>query len=337
MDKTLSQKISYITFVCNIIIFLEHSNLNINYSGSLINIIILLFDKMSTPVMVWFFFITGYLYFLSYKKPTDFIAKIKSRVMTLLIPYIIWNIFGMILYWISGEFNGLTILQILRRSFIFFNGVGCADGPLWYIARLFTYFIFTPLIFRVFKKKDDIRFIIIEICLILINIYLKTNNYSFLYFLPFFLCGAYFSLHYPQILKKNDTSTLKTVILIICLVLFSFYVGLLDNSVLQYMYKVLAQIIFIMIIRTLKIFCEPSVFVLKSGMYIYCSHELVFRIVRYILFHINYFNSETLQVLHIIISSGIVLISYMLLVKYAPKLYNVLVGGRNDRKFRLNN
>lgn len=332
MNKALSRKISYITFLGNIIIFLEHANLNLLSSTSYLHTAISLIDKIAVYAMLWFFFITAYLYYLNYNKLDDFKYKLKKRIYTLLIPYFIWNTIGMLLHYISGDYNNMNFFEIFRNSYIFYNGYGCANGPLWYIARLFTYFAISPLLYMIFEKKSSFKFIIIEALLIIINIIFKFNNYSFFYFLPFFICGCYISLHNQDLLTDNKNSKQKTIIILIILTLFSYVSKISNNIAINYLHNVFSMCLIIILVRNIHFNNKPSYWIMNSGMFIYCSHDIIFRTIRYFLFKLPISFNEIVQILYILVSGTSIVCIYWVLYLYFPKTLNLLCGGRNQRK-----
>ncbi len=82
--------------------------------------------------LIYFFLIAGY-----FCKPAMPIRKLLSRILWLLIPYLIWNTvaaFGM-----KGDFSICDTYRILSER--------CADYPLWFVHALIC-MMFTVLIFR---------------------------------------------------------------------------------------------------------------------------------------------------------------------------------------------
>ena len=99
----------------------------------------------------FFFMMSGYLYFRNFT--IDKIrVKLKSRVYTLLIPYLIWNLIysifliglkhvGIVQNIVVGENVWKIVLQILNAEF----------SPLWFIKYLMYFALVSPLTYFLFK------------------------------------------------------------------------------------------------------------------------------------------------------------------------------------------
>ena len=87
MSKNVSYKISWMTFLANILILLSHAYFDGKLEGGLIDHIMIFFSNMAVPMMEWFFFITAYFFFRKVDKLKKVGINLKSRVSSLLIPY----------------------------------------------------------------------------------------------------------------------------------------------------------------------------------------------------------------------------------------------------------
>ena len=153
-----------------------------------------------------FFFISGYLFFLSKK---SYSQKISTRVHTLIIPYLLWNSLLLILYLIAyvvgfpQVINGRSIADYKLIDYVrLFWDRGSFDNgnfvpllcPLWYIRNLLIMSILSPLFYYIIKYLR-------EVFLLFIAIWWMTTYNNALTIL-FFCLGAYFS-----ILDKNPLET----------------------------------------------------------------------------------------------------------------------------------
>lgn len=110
-----------------------------------------------------FFFVSGFLFFVSIKKGEflpSFKIKIKKRLKSLLIPYLFWNLFGIclgIFYAKAGfatensYYHGFKFCDILNFPALIWKTSG--DIPLWYIKYLFIINLFSPLIYAAFSER----------------------------------------------------------------------------------------------------------------------------------------------------------------------------------------
>lgn len=133
--------------------------------------------KIAVPT---FFMISGYLFFFNIKKwdILEYRRKLKSRVSSLLIPYLLWNaipiIGGILLNIFIAIAHGMPLFAQAKE---FLHSIGwlnafwnVSDGhpyvvPLWYIRDLMICCLFTPLIyFFIDSKIGCFYLLIIGIC-----------------------------------------------------------------------------------------------------------------------------------------------------------------------------
>ena len=148
-----------------------------------------------------FFFISGFLFFLSKK---TYLQKLKTRVHTLLIPYLLWNLMLLILYliaWAIGypqdindkSLADYTFLDYLR---LFWDRGSFDNGnfvpllcPLWYIRNLLIMSILSPILYYIIRYAR-------EVFLLAISFWWMMSYHNA--FIPqtilFFSLGAYFSI-----------------------------------------------------------------------------------------------------------------------------------------------
>lgn len=89
--------------------------------------------------MFLFFFISGYLY----KHPGSFQKQIKKKVVSLLVPFLCWDIFATII----DIFVNKNYADAISRAFTIGGGL-CWDRPIWFLLVLF----FVEIIFTLIDK-----------------------------------------------------------------------------------------------------------------------------------------------------------------------------------------
>lgn len=103
-----------------------------------------------------FFVISGYLYFFKKTKysVSEYLAKTKGKCITLLLPYLTWNIVAIIAH--PSEFLasswGERILGFWSRDMTIGGWDGPWDGPLWFLRDLFIVMLFSPIISYLIRK-----------------------------------------------------------------------------------------------------------------------------------------------------------------------------------------
>lgn len=168
MNKYLSLKIKIVSFVCILmVVFLNAYNFSNTFlapntviaEGIGIGTFVEYFlsngiNRVAIPI---FFMMSGYLFFVTYEYTREsYLYKVKSRVISLVVPYIVWNSLGMI---ICLNLNKLDINvirnmnQSIRESgFIsfFFDSLSFQFG---FIKVLFLCTLISPLIYLSIKNR----------------------------------------------------------------------------------------------------------------------------------------------------------------------------------------
>lgn len=160
--------------------------------------------KVAMPA---FFMISGYLFFANVKTFNKVIywQKIRRRIKTLLIPYVIWNL----------------MMAIKLKTFSLRIFVDPANMPLWFLRDLIIVSLLTPIIYLGVKKINYWIFVLLS------PIYL-TGIYAIQpglnpYAIYFFTFGAYLSIQKINLieacLKMEKVAYLLTVLLALAMIL----------------------------------------------------------------------------------------------------------------------
>ena len=208
MEKRLSNSIAWLRFPLIFLIIMLHC-----YSVQRMEGEHEIFFKTVYPFALWlgetgvpgFFFISGFLFFLSKKSYTE---KLRSRFHTLFIPYILWNLLLLILYvfaYAIGHPQDINGKNIVGYSFIDYLRIfwdrGSYDNgnfvpllcPLWYIRNLIIMSILSPLLYYIIRYVRELFLIIVAVW------WMTTPHNAFIsQTILFFSLGAYFA-----ILNKN--------------------------------------------------------------------------------------------------------------------------------------
>lgn len=160
-----------------------------------------------------FFLISGYFFFYHLKEwnKTVYAEKIRKRVSTLLIPYLLWNgipILGIILVRLLIGMNSGDSLNSIKEFgdsigwFRAFWDGGTAGGhpfdvPLWYVRDLMVCSVCTPIIYFLLKKFGIVTIFIIG-CLFLTNTWIDVAGLD-VRACFFFSFGAYLSINNANI------------------------------------------------------------------------------------------------------------------------------------------
>lgn len=250
------------TFVLAILIIMHHSSSVNNYAittglgefALFISQYFLGFAQVAVPL---FFIISGVLFYrnYSYGKTKE---KYRSRLKTLVIPYLIWNTVDT-LFQFACSYSFVSNYFIGRTKAVF-NLSNVAQGiflhkysVLWFLFNLIIFVLAAPLIYTVIKnKKVGAVGIIILIVLYGFGIGIPESVFTRSDSLIFYMIGAYIGCHYFQTFKrKMANKPLSVVCLIFCILIALIYTRL-NVAANHYAYNNTGKMIYLF---SLIIFC----------------------------------------------------------------------------------
>ena len=341
-----SETITWIRFPFIFLIMLLH-----NYSVQRLEGEHELYFKVIYPFALWlgetgvpgFFFISGYLFFLSKKKYTD---KLRSRFHTLFIPYILWNLLLLLLYVLAytlgypQDINGKNIVDysFIDNLRLFWDRGSYDSGnfvpllcPLWYIRNLMIMSIISPLLYYIIKYIRVVFLIIVAVW------WMTTPHNAFIpQTILFFSLGAYFAILDINPLEVADKKRWGVLTLFA-----AFAIG----DILSHVY--IGTPVNLQIHRLSLIFNIPALLLLgdwcvrhgytnkwlpNAAFIVFCVHYPIVVALRK--FCIAQYSSAS-DIVHILLYFSCVIIStvlslsiYQILNKYFPKVKNILSGNR---------
>lgn len=165
VDSSISKAIDWLRFpMAFLVVMLHHSvGLFISADGVLRSLCIIFQEGICRLAVPCFFFISGFLFFnhLSQWDWNIWGHKLKTRVWTLLIPYVLWNIIAFLVFWgyanLTGSPTGLSQFFVDTGGIKIFWGVNGnipigpralpIDIPLWFVRDLMLFSLLSPLVF----------------------------------------------------------------------------------------------------------------------------------------------------------------------------------------------
>jgi peptidoglycan/LPS O-acetylase OafA/YrhL len=307
--------------------------------------------KIIYPFSLWlgetgvpgFFFISGFLFFLSKKK---YQQKLETRFHTLLIPYLLWNALLLGLYiiaFIAGypqDINGRSIADYTYIDYIraFWDRGSYDEGnfvpilcPFWYIRNLLIMSVLSPLFYYIIKKIRELFLLVVAVW------WLLTPHNAFISQTILFFClGAYFS-----ILEKNPLEVFykhRKLFMVLC---FAFAIA--DIVV----HTLFVTPINLQIHRLALIFNIPALLIIADDC---CRHGFSSKLLpnaAFIVFSVHYpivvlmrkacaaKLGEASDLIHIplyfvcvLAATAISILIYILMDKFMPKVKNILSGNR---------
>ena len=197
ISKHQSEVIEWLRFTLAVLVVFMHTppgmvNFIDNYHGGILSILYVLIKRGIGSVAVpTFFFISGYLFYCKLEQWNHYIwvSKLRKRIRTILVPYIVWQLIAALFYcliifvnqngishivdfcndrcwimmfWNCGRFGESTtfITNILGMQM---HNSAPIDGPLWFIRDLMVCMLFSPILYYLLK-----RYILVLLSILLI-------------------------------------------------------------------------------------------------------------------------------------------------------------------------
>lgn len=342
----LSETITWLRFPLIFLIILLHCYSTVKLPGEHD-----LYFRATYPFALWlgetgvpgFFFISGFLFFYSKKQ---YQQKLLTRFHTLLIPYLLWNALLLGLYisaYMAGytqDINGKSIADYTFIDYVraFWDRGSYDNGnfvpimcPFWYIRNLLIMSLLSPLFFLIIKYVREVFLIITAIWW-----FFTPHNAFISQTILFFCLGAYFSIFDENPLVAFNKY--KKLYLILCAI---FACGDIIT------HTIYATSINLQIHRVSLIFNIPALFLLADYS---CQHGLKSKFLSnaaFIVFSVHYpivvlmrkvcaaklgdapdLIHIPLYFLCVLLATTMSLLIYICLVKFCPRLKNILSGNR---------
>lgn len=217
------KKKTIISYFLSIMVFLIHISSfeqypNTGSTSSLINesLSFLFTESITRFAVPMFFILSGIAFYRDYSN-SKYLSKLKSRIFTLLIPYLVWNTIGMIFeivcsysfiseYYVGRAKFELTFSNILAGIFLY----KCT--PFWFIFDLMVFIIASPIINKVVQNKYiGLGSVLILSVLLTFNISLPASVIPNPDSIIYYLVGAIIGKHYFSYLQKRSTVRMQII------------------------------------------------------------------------------------------------------------------------------
>jgi peptidoglycan/LPS O-acetylase OafA/YrhL len=307
--------------------------------------------KVLYPFSLWlgetgvpgFFFISGFLFFLSKK---GYGQKINTRMHTLFIPYILWNGLLIALYLTAyavgypqdihnknmADFTVIDYIRLFWDRGSFDNGnfvpILC---PFWYIRNLLIMCIISPLLYYI------IRYIREVFLLLITTWWLMTYDNAFIpQTILFFSLGAYFSIHSINPLEIAIKQKSLFLLLFALFAIADIVMHTTKGTPINLQVHRLSLIFNIPALLLLADFCISKGYSNKllpnAAFIVFAVHYPIVVVLRKVCATKFAYSSDTTHIILyfacIVIATIISLLFYLLLEKNFPKVKNILSGNR---------
>ena len=280
--------------------------------------------------MSWFFSITAFLLFrnLSFQ---NLGSKLKARVKTLLVPYILWQIIYLVKSILQG--NSWTVADAFGQ--IFLLRLWPPLGAFWYVYAVFLLSLLSPILLILFQNKKIGWFaaatliLLLYFCWDLLYIGNGRGHYTgnIKMHFPAYVIGAYCGNVYDD--KQKDSVLRPVAGFLLVGALFNIYI---PNFLHNMSISVLPMLI-LFLIPMPESWKNRSVY--RCAFLMYATHQSIISVsisriwqVLYTAFHsvfaANLFGRILCLLLIIAVNMGI----HALMSRYTPRTLRVLTGGR---------
>lgn len=329
MNKNLSEKIKVVSFICTVMVVYRHGfnlhafGLNDNID-SYIAFIEYGISKLTEVAVPYFFIVSGFFFFrYTYYDKSEYVKMLCKKIHSLLIPFIFWNIVGIIPLILTHQFAyGDTpwkyILQLFHSDW---------NGVLWYVRDIMTLMVSVPLYDWIFVLNNRWLYGVVSILLFLNWVpvdcgWVSTEG------MFFFFLGGLLQKNESVIKKRMPISLLAVLatIWIISCFFFPFfwhihrYNTLLGITIIWQMYHYLPKQLLCWILN-----------ISSYSFFIYVVHAFIVKGMKISVAHYFSGNEVVALISYIILpllTVGITLYLGKVFNKLLPNVFSIVMGGR---------
>lgn len=341
IENVFWKKKEFISFVSSILVLFIHSYFAPEVvNDSLISVInhktSYFFSRSITQFAVpMFFMLSGISFFKGYDNK-KYLTKIRSRVHTLIIPYLLWNTLWM-LWEIATSYSTfpLTVTNILKGVLFY----GCYQ-PFWFMFDIIVFSLAAPLLFLFIRNKyTGIATIVCLTAVSVYGIHLPESLFYYPMSIVFYMTGAVMGYHYFDIISKKSSKPLQIASLLF-LTLYILAKNIvpremhIDNYLMQTVVYTLAAFSLWNIVDIFIEKLKPRA-IFRRSFAIYAMHlNIAIVILKILSFCLP--RSEWMEIpkFVIMVVSTIAIINFVcaFLEKFLPKVYGLFMGNRAKSK-----
>lgn len=166
-ERSLSEKIRLMSLWATIMVVYRHSLNYLAFFGTwqgegpngFIQDGFMTFTQIAVP---YFFLVSGFFFFKhDYYKRDAYWKMLQKKAKSLFIPFVIWNVVGVAILWITGQLFNVEsvwnfILQFAESKFY---------GPLWYVRDLLCLMLLVPLYQWIYRYNSKVIYVLIGLFL----------------------------------------------------------------------------------------------------------------------------------------------------------------------------
>ena len=338
-NSYFSNKAIWVSFVMSVLVVYIHAN-NLKNVGLeevktstdwiLTQIMARGFGDMAVP---FFFVLAGFFFFRfdiwSGSVFSIIEEKLKRRVKSLVVPYLIWNTFGTVFYMLikrvpaivavmnSKEVIDFTIPNVLRGVFLYEYYYS-----FWYMHDLIVLALLSPVIILILRnqKRSILLLCLLGFATLFPDRYIIRAESMF-----YFLLGGYISCYQRE--KFEERSDQKQAILSVVVILVVVVIRFLE---IPYLSRIALLFAPLALWKAFDLFPIPSIkWFYTQSFFVYASHSIPVTVVMKILARTAPKGTEALSyMITPWITLGLLYIIAKTLNSWFPRFYKILCGGR---------
>lgn len=328
--------------MCVLVVFLhsynieKYTNLNWPITPLLESFVSRTLGNLAVPT---FFFMSAILFFQNYDF-TKIWTKYRSRISSIVVPYLLWNTIYLIIFVIIVNFplsrqfmdtKEISInLQVVIDSVLFYQ----YNGVYWFMYQLILFVFISPVIYLIMKTPYGI---VVVPGLLIISCRCSVIPFSrgiVVNSLIYWVLGAYFALHRREQIYHRSANAYKCLALSAILILVRFYLefinqrGEVTNHILDFL--LLLNVISLWFALDVLKFHKAYEW-MSMSFFIYSIHPLIVDTIKKAVFALLSGN-DVIALINYVISGigGVVISAYIakIMNRCVPKLFSILCGKR---------
>lgn len=353
MDKQFSRKIIFFNFFYSLVMIGYHANATVHFAnvvstGSAADVIMSGIDRIFTQQSGTYFFMLLSA-FLLYRDltPDQALRKVQRRIKTLLVPWLLWNLIGLA----ANHPFDLTIKEIFSN---YFMSRFCEQ--LWFVEALLLFLVLLPVFMRLLKVRFLGEIVVVLLFVLeylgypgirMLPVFPSERAFGevmrMLAHLPVYSLGAYLGLNMVKPLMAETYNEKHRKMVVVC----SAFILLVSYLPVNHL---IGSVCFMLRSAALWAICSKKMFDfapkwwMQVSFYVYAIHNFILYItgkcIRLSGIFEEQYRSQTISVGFAlswriclsVIAFVLALASAAVLMKFAPKVYVLLSGGRVPKK-----
>lgn len=336
-EERFSNKLIYVNFALAVLIVITHTyctdfgNVNAaSWQNTAARFSLNLFQGHICQVAVpCFFAISGFLFYRNFTFG-KLLTKWRSRIRSLVIPYLFWNTITYLFYvaisnWsLTNRFLQMEPIRVTWSGLL--NGVFLHSYSVLWFVKVLIFFVALAPIFALLLKRKSVA-VVAELGFIALSLFYphKSTN-SLLYTASFYFLGAYAGTFAKE--KVINLQSKKTAVVSLVVLFGSLAITMLwENSYFFYFFKLIWAGTLWFAFDLCSDYTAPPIFC-RMSFFIYCTHEFFIRAIEKVIWNLHP-NGILINIAVTILGTvfGVCLLGY-LLKRFVPRTWRFVNGGR---------